>query len=104
LLDTGQVDIDSKDKNGRSPLSWAAQFRSKAVVKLLLEMGEEVHADSKDNDSRTPLWYATKHCNPVERDSIVSLLLATGNVDPSATDKYGVSPLGKIPSITVPGV
>ena len=40
LLDTGKVDVDSKDSQyGRTPLSWAAAKEHKAVVKLLLDTG-----------------------------------------------------------------
>ncbi len=35
LLETGKVDIDAKDKSGRTPLSWAAEKGHVAVVKLL---------------------------------------------------------------------
>ena len=36
LLETGKVDVDSKDKGyGQTPLSWAAQNGHEAVVKLL---------------------------------------------------------------------
>lgn len=34
LLDMDGVDPDSKDKSGRTPLSWAAGNGSEAVVKL----------------------------------------------------------------------
>jgi ankyrin repeat domain-containing protein 50 len=36
LLETGKVDVDSKDEDyGRTPLSWAAENGHEAVVKLL---------------------------------------------------------------------
>lgn len=38
LLEKG-ADIDSRDKNGKTPLSAAAQFWHDGVVKLLLEKG-----------------------------------------------------------------
>ncbi|KAF2185930.1 hypothetical protein K469DRAFT_664957, partial [Zopfia rhizophila CBS 207.26] len=40
LLETGKVDVDSKDKYGRTPLSWAAYNGHEAVAKLLLETGK----------------------------------------------------------------
>jgi ankyrin repeat protein len=46
LLTTNGVDPDSKDKHGRTPLSWAAENGHEAVVKLLLEKGAEL--ESKD--------------------------------------------------------
>jgi ankyrin repeat protein len=60
LLETGKVDVDSKDNNyGRTPLSWAAENGHEAVVKLLLETGK-VDVDSKDNYGRTPLSWAAE--------------------------------------------
>jgi Ankyrin repeats (3 copies) len=46
--------LDSKDKYGRTPLSWAAERGHEAVVKLLLETGK-ADIDSKDKDGLTPL-------------------------------------------------
>src|SRR4051794_41944959 len=54
LLDTGKVDVDSKDKDGRTPLSWAAEKGHEAEVKMLLDTGK-VDVDWKDEDGRTPL-------------------------------------------------
>jgi ankyrin repeat protein len=64
LLETGKVEMDSKDsKHGRTPLSWAAgswaaQNGREAVVKLLLETSK-VDVDSKDSEyGRTLLSWA----------------------------------------------
>lgn len=35
LLETGKVDVDSRDSDGQTPLSWAAENGREAVVKLL---------------------------------------------------------------------
>jgi ankyrin repeat protein len=35
LLETGKVEVDSKDKNGLTPLSWAAENGHEVIVKLL---------------------------------------------------------------------
>ena len=35
LIDTGKVDVDSKDSRSRTPLSWAAENGRDAVVGLL---------------------------------------------------------------------
>jgi ankyrin repeat protein len=58
LLKTGKVEVDSKDKNGLTPLSWATGRGHEAVVKLLLETGK-VEVNSKD-DLGQPLSWAAK--------------------------------------------
>jgi ankyrin repeat protein len=55
LLSTGKVDVNAKDKSGRTPLSWAAQKGYEAVVKLLLGTGK-IDVNAKDKDRKTPLW------------------------------------------------
>ncbi|KAF2184913.1 hypothetical protein K469DRAFT_633216, partial [Zopfia rhizophila CBS 207.26] len=57
LLATEKVDINAKDKYGRTPLLWAVENRHEAIVELLLAT-EKVDVDSKDADVRTPLWWA----------------------------------------------
>ena len=42
LLETGKVNVDWKDQNGWTPLSWATEGGHKAVVELLLKAGAKV--------------------------------------------------------------
>jgi hypothetical protein len=49
------IDVDSKERDSRTPLSWAAGSGHSDVVELLLE-NEDIDIDSKDKDRRTPLW------------------------------------------------
>ncbi|KAL4939041.1 hypothetical protein BDV06DRAFT_225432 [Aspergillus oleicola] len=74
LLETKQVDLDSKDSRyGRTPLSWAAEKGHEAVVKLLLET-KQVDLDSKDSEyGRTPLSWAARNGH----EAVVKLLLET---------------------------
>ncbi|KAI9774235.1 MAG: hypothetical protein M1839_001737 [Geoglossum umbratile] len=60
LLERGDVEADSKDESGRTPLGWAAAQGHKAVVRLLLQ-SSNVKADSKDESGRTPLSLATEN-------------------------------------------
>ena len=83
LLDTGTVDADSKDKNDRSPLSWAAENGHEAVVKLLLDTGT-VDVDLKDIDGYTPLLWAAWN----DHGSIEYLLLNRGAMQ--VQDLYGL--------------
>jgi ankyrin repeat protein len=87
LLKT-QVDLDSKDGDGRTPLSWAAERGHETVVKLLLETGR-VNPNSKNGDGRTPLWYVAERGH----EAVVKLLLETGRVDPNSRNGDGRTPL-----------
>lgn len=40
LLDTREIDVDSKDVSGRTPLSYAACYGRQAVIKILLDTRE----------------------------------------------------------------
>jgi hypothetical protein len=85
LLDTGKVDVDVKDEDGRTPLSWAAQNGHEAVVKLLLNTGK-VNVDAKDSQySVTPLSWAAENGH----QAVVKLLLDTGKVNVDAKDEDG---------------
>ncbi|KAL9601837.1 MAG: hypothetical protein Q9179_002728 [Wetmoreana sp. 5 TL-2023] len=93
LLDTGEVDIDSKDdNNGRTPLSWAARYGHEAVVEQLLNTGK-VDINLKDKyDGRTPLSLAAQHGH----EAVVKQLLDTGKVDIDWKDNYGQTPLSRV--------
>jgi ankyrin repeat protein len=52
LLEKG-AELESKDKYGRTPLSYVAWNGHEAVVKLLLEKGAEL--GSTDEHGQTPL-------------------------------------------------
>jgi ankyrin repeat protein len=45
--DSWKVEVNSKNRDGRTPLSYAAESRHEAVVKLLLKTSK-VKVDSKD--------------------------------------------------------
>ncbi|KAL8402640.1 hypothetical protein RB596_009125 [Gaeumannomyces avenae] len=88
LLETGKVDVESKDNDGQTPLLWATRYGREAVVKLLLDTGR-VDVDSKDNHGQTPLWWAAQN----GREAIVKLLLETGKVGVESKDNDGQTPL-----------
>jgi ankyrin repeat protein len=58
LLETGKVNVDSKDNYGRTPLSYAAESGYETIVQLLFNTGK-VDINSKDEMyGRTPLSWA----------------------------------------------
>jgi ankyrin repeat protein len=93
LVQTGKVDVDSKDESGKTPLSWAAEEGNKDVVQLLVET-DKVDVDSKDKDERTPLSWAAESSNRWNHyEPVVKLLIATNKVDVNSKDKDGRTPL-----------
>ena len=80
------VEVDSKDKYGQTPLWWAARNGHEAVLKLLLGTTANVEVED-DRDGRTPLGWAAYHGH----EEVVKLLLEkAANVD--ARDRFGKTP------------
>jgi hypothetical protein len=87
--DQVSIDVDAKDDNGWTPLSWAAERGHEAVVKLLLGTGK-VDVDAKDEEyGWTPLSLAAENGH----EAVVQLLLGTGKVDIDTKDNDGRTPL-----------
>ncbi|KAL9069859.1 MAG: hypothetical protein Q9157_006019 [Trypethelium eluteriae] len=78
------IEIDSKDSYGLTPLSWAAKKGHEAVVRQLLAT-EKVDIDAKDEAGQTPLLWAAKGGH----EAVVRQLLATEKVDINMKDKAG---------------
>ncbi|KFY39666.1 hypothetical protein V495_05813 [Pseudogymnoascus sp. VKM F-4514 (FW-929)] len=85
LLKRGVIP-DSKNKDGRTPLSIAAEKGLKEIVELLLETGD-VDPNSKDNNGYTPLWVAVQN----KHEEIVELFLKRDDADPNSKDDSGYS-------------
>jgi ankyrin repeat protein len=85
LLDKG-ADIDATDRQGFTPLAWAAQKGSAKVVALLLDQGAKV--DAKDAFGRTPLMKAASTACL----SCVRALIEKG-ADPNLADDQGKTAL-----------
>ncbi|GKT45906.1 vegetative incompatibility protein HET-E-1 [Colletotrichum spaethianum] len=71
LLKKG-ADLNLKDDDGRTPLSWAAEGGDESAVQLLLENGADL--ESKDEDGRKPLSWAAENGH----EGVVWLLLEKG--------------------------
>ena len=66
----GQVNPDSKNKNGWTPVAYAAGFRHEAVVKLLLDISKS-NMDVEDSGDRKPLSWTVEN----RHEALVTLLL-----------------------------
>ncbi|CAN9468700.1 unnamed protein product [Alternaria alternata] len=88
LEDDGKVDPDAKNKNGWTPLSWAAENGHAAVVKLLLDTCK-ADPNTKDESEWTPLLWAAQNGHT----AVVKQLLDTGKADPNAEDESEWTPL-----------
>ncbi|KAH8673187.1 hypothetical protein BGZ61DRAFT_427876 [Ilyonectria robusta] len=80
------ADLELKDEEGRTPLSYAAEKWREAVVRLLLDRGAQIEA--ADKDGLTPLLYAVHQGDK----AIIQLLLDRGAYI-EAADKNGRTPL-----------
>jgi ankyrin repeat protein len=90
LLNSANVDADSKDQQGRTPLSRAAEKGYESVVRLLL-ITERVDADSKDQQGRTPLSWAIEEGH----EGVAKLLLTTERINADLKDQQGRTPLSR---------
>ncbi|KAF3909927.1 Ankyrin-3 [Dactylellina cionopaga] len=90
LIDTGQVDVDSKDElDSRTPLSWAAENGHLEIVKLLIDTGR-VDLNSRDiTHDRTPLSRAAGNGHL----EVVKFLINTYRVDIDSKDRFNETPL-----------
>lgn len=80
------ININAKDVNGNTPLTFASQHNQITIVKVLLEKGADVNA--KNSADKTALMIAVN-----EGDiAIVTLLLKNG-ADVNATDSSGLTAL-----------
>jgi len=88
LLEHDDVNPNSPDSKGRTPILLATMGGHKGVVRLLLEQ-KNVNPDSPDSNGRTPLSLASWRGN----GGIVKLLLERKDVNPHSSDHNGRTPL-----------
>ncbi|KAJ4859190.1 ankyrin repeats (3 copies) domain-containing protein [Trichoderma breve] len=93
-------DVNAQDCVGRTPLSLAANFQDKRIIKLLLQRGSDVDIyqlieGGTDLNART---YANRtilsHAAELGRQNVIQLLIETGKVDLNEADgETGLTPL-----------
>ncbi|KAK4995749.1 hypothetical protein LTR66_004489 [Elasticomyces elasticus] len=88
ILGLENLEVNSKDKYGRTPLLQAADGGYEAIVKLLL-VRKDVVADSKDMYGCTPLFRAAGKGHK----AIVKLLVARNDIVADSKAVYGRTPL-----------
>ncbi|WP_333023180.1 ankyrin repeat domain-containing protein, partial [Wolbachia endosymbiont of Pentidionis agamae] len=82
-----EADFNAIDKNGCTPLHYAARHGHTAVVNALLE--NEADFNAIDNSGCTPLYYAAKAWH---EEKVVNALLKNG-ANVNAPNKHGSTPL-----------
>lgn len=85
LLDTEEIDIDSKDDKGRTGLWYAASRGRQSILERLLDTGKVDYNVKATKHGRSPIYEAAEHghAKAVER------LLKEPGIEPLAQDKYG---------------
>ncbi|KIJ42741.1 hypothetical protein M422DRAFT_170838, partial [Sphaerobolus stellatus SS14] len=83
LLQTGKVDLETKDNDRERSLFCAASEGHTKVVELLLQIGK-VDPDTRNNNGETPLYIAAKK----GYTEVIKVLLQTGKVDTNIPSYY----------------
>lgn len=85
LLDTEEIDIDSKDDKGRTALWYAASRGRQSILERLLDTGKVDYNVKATKHGRSPIYEAAEHghAKAVER------LLKEPDIEPHAKDRYG---------------
>lgn len=87
LIQSTEIDINQKDKNGYTPLHFAVQSNTYDVVKVLLDKG--ANADIQDKFGNTPLFKSVTE----NTDLKITQALIHSGADIDIKNVFGYSPL-----------
>ncbi|KAI9860062.1 MAG: hypothetical protein M1813_006410, partial [Trichoglossum hirsutum] len=79
--------VDSRDLNGRTPLSYASENGHMEICRYALEKGADIEA--KDTIGQTPLHFAARG----DREAVVRFLVVDKGADVEVKDNDGQTPL-----------
>ena len=107
LSNSSAEDVNGKDSEGRTPLSFMATVvgkKAEPLLKILLEH-DGVEVNAKDNNGRTPLsWAAARGRLKSGSEPVVKMFLEQAKVDVDAKDDEGRTPLSWAAGEGVAGV
>jgi ankyrin repeat protein len=86
LLAADGIDVNVRDKNGKTALMLAVEFNNQQIIPMLLA-ANGIDVNVKDNNGKTALMLAVK-CN---NQQIIPMLLAASGIDVNVRDKEGLS-------------
>ncbi|KKZ68821.1 hypothetical protein EMCG_00985 [[Emmonsia] crescens] len=100
LLKSGKVEVDSKDNDGRTPLSYAIESGcgNEKAIELLLELGN-ANADLTDGFGRTPASYAATNKCYIQGLIKKSKEMWNG-VDKATSERWNVKPVYRADRVT----
>lgn len=87
LIESGKIDIDHPEYEGRTSLSIIAEYGGLASLRLLLDLGNP-NVYSKAHSGRTPFSYSTEN----DDIAVFQALLDTGFTDVDQEDEAGYTP------------
>ncbi|EPS39694.1 hypothetical protein H072_6511 [Dactylellina haptotyla CBS 200.50] len=77
-----ETNLNIRDSNGATPISWAARRGHESTVKMLLERGALI--ELADGGNRTPLWWAVSM-----RHEVITKLLVERGANSLVEDLFG---------------
>lgn len=84
LLHNDRSEIETRDHQGYTPITWAIRGGHMDTVQLLIDVGE-ANLDAEDHNGRTPLDWATDG----QRNEIYEILLESGRVKVQEKTDWG---------------